>query len=46
MPLCRGAVIEMEHQCFAWEGIDAFDPFQEDSLIELCKAEHLGGKVV
>ena len=36
----------MEHQGFVREGIDAFDPFQENSLIELCKAEYLGGKVV
>ena len=36
----------MKHQGLVWEGIDAFDPFQEDSLIELCKAEYLGGKVV
>ena len=36
----------MEHQGFVRESIDALDPFQENSLIELSKTEHLGGKVV
>ena len=46
MPLCRGAVFEMEHQGLVREGIDALDSFQKDALIKLGKAEHLGGKVV
>ena len=35
MPLCRGAVFEMEHQGLVREGIDALDSLQEDALIKL-----------
>ena len=46
MPLCRGAVFEMEHQGLVREGIDALDSFQKDALIKLGKAEHLEGRSV